>query len=133
MNALSLSGRLTKDFEFVKNVAKSSLAVETWDKKTFFVDLVAFKNTAEYIVKCKLTKGTLVAVDGELNVNKYNDKIYVQCIVKDITIIGKKKDVADDEVKIVESGASLGQPSGDVNISDDVVSIDDVTDDDLPF
>ena len=133
MNALSLSGRLTKDFEFVKNVAKSSLAVETWDKKVFYVDLVAFKNTAEYIIKCKLTKGTLVAVDGELNVNKYNDKNYVQCIIKDIAIISKKKDVADNEVKIVESGASLSQPSGDVDISDDVVSIDDVTDDDLPF
>ena len=131
MNALSISGRLTKNFEFSKGVAKSGLAVDTWDKKTFFIDLVAFKSTAEYIIKGKYTKGSLVVVDGELSINKYNDKIYVQCIVKNIELVDKKDDIVEEDIKVVQSGAEMGLPTSDKEVVDEPnINIEDS---DLPF
>ena len=127
-NSLCLGGNLTRDFTFNKGIATSGIAVSTWDKKTFFVDLVAFKNSADYIIKNKFKKGEKVVVSGELNINTYNDKKYVQCIIKEIQRFSKK---TDDDVVLVESGASLGQPTGDIDVSDDV-SVD-MVDDDLPF
>lgn len=138
INNLSLSGHLVKGFELNKGVAKSSIAINTWDKKTFYVDLVAFKQTAEYIMKGKYQKGELVVIGGELNVNTYNEKKYVQCIVRDIDRIGKAN---GDDVEIVESGASLGDPKeNDVSdeevatiVKEDEVNIDDEDNLDLPF
>lgn len=127
INSLSLSGHLVRDFELIKGIAKSSIAINTWDKKTFYVDLVAFKNTAEYIIKAKFKKGELIVVSGELNINSYNDKKYTQCIVKEINRFAKPK---DDE-PLIESGASLGQPTGDIDVSDDEPI--DINEDNLPF
>lgn len=133
INSLSLSGHLVKDFELIKGIAKSSIAINTWDKKTFYVDLIAFKNTAEYIIKAKFKKGELIVVSGELYVNSYNEKKYTQCIVNEINRFAKPKDdeiVVDDE-PLIESGASLGQPTGDIDVSDDEPI--DINDDSLPF
>lgn len=134
MNSLSLSGNLTRDFELNKGVAKCGIAINTWDKKTFFVDLIAFRQTAEYIAKGKYKKGDLVVVSGELNVNKYNDKVYVQCVVKDIERFSKKK--ADDDVEIVEENVVSFSDPKENDVSDqelasaDLINVDD---DDLPF
>ena len=130
MNSLTLSGNLTRDFEFNKGVAKSGLAVSTWDKKTFFIDVVAFKQNAEYIIKQKFGKGDLVVASGELNINTYNEKKYVQFIVREIDRFSKKK---DDDVEIVnepkESGVGLGEPK-EAEVKDEEIEI---TTDDLPF
>ena len=131
MNSLTLSGNLTRDFEFKNGVAKSGLAVSTWDKKTFFIDLVAFKQSADYIIKQKFKKGDLIVASGELNINTYNEKKYVQFIVREIDRFSKKKD--EDDVEIVDepkvSGVGLGEPK-EAEIKDEEIEI---SNDDLPF
>ena len=129
MNVLILSGRLTKNFELYKGVAKSSIAVDTFDKKTMFVDITAFKANAEYCAKY-LRKGEMVVVEGELNIFKKDDKTYVSCAIRNIQGGGKKKDDVDDDVKLTPSGAQMGLPTGDKDVADDPIKIDD---DDLPF
>jgi len=129
MNLLILSGRLTKNFELSKGVAKSSIAVDVFKDKTMFVDITAFKANAEYCAKY-LRKGEMVVVEGELNIYKKDDKTFVSCIVRSIQGGGKKKDDVEDDVKLVPSGVEMGLPTGDKDVADDPISIED---DDLPF
>lgn len=121
MNALILSGRLTRDFELNNGVARSSIAVDTFKGDTMFVDISVFKGSADFCVKY-LRKGDLVLVDGSLNIFKKDTKVYVSCCVSSIQSVGsrKKDEIVDDEPMVVEENQ--------VNTNDDVVS-----DEDLPF
>lgn len=119
MNILILQGNLTRDFELKNGVAKTSIAVKNY-KGTLFVDLVAFKNVAENCVKFN-RKGDAVVVEGELDINKYQDKTYVSCVITRISTIGKKKET-EEMPKTIH-----GEP---VEKAEEIASI---SDDDLPF
>ena len=80
MNKVVLMGRLTKDVE--KKMTKNkkeiycfTLAVpRKLDKETVdFVDCIAFSKLGEIIEKYT-SKGTKIIVNGELNINHYEDK-----------------------------------------------------------
>lgn len=83
LNTITLMGRLTKDPELRNTaqgtaVASFSLAVERdyapngGSKETDFIDIVAWRSTAEFVSKY-FSKGQLVAVTGRLQIRDWTD------------------------------------------------------------
>ena len=82
VNRIVLVGRLTRDPEsqYTTNgiaIAKFGMAVdrftknpETGEKETDFIDIVAFRRTAEFVTQY-ITKGRLVAVEGRLQIRSW--------------------------------------------------------------
>lgn len=84
LNHIVLMGRLTRDPEVRHTasglpVASFTLAVDRdfaqkgAEKQTDFINIVAWRNTAEFVGKY-FTKGQLVAVSGRLQVRDWTDK-----------------------------------------------------------
>lgn len=84
LNHITLMGRLTRDPElrFTQNsvaVASFSLAVDRdyapkgQDKETDFIDIVAWRHTAEFVSKY-FAKGSLVVVSGRLQIRDWTDR-----------------------------------------------------------
>ena len=96
LNQLTLLGNITKDFVNKNGNAYSSLAVNTFKGETMYVDIVAFKGTAEYCLNF-IRKGAKVIVNGSLMVNKYQDKTYVQCSVREIINLNNKNNKVQEE------------------------------------
>lgn len=84
LNHVSIMGRLTRDPELRRTqsgiaVASFTLAVDRdfgakdGEKETDFVDVVAWKNTAEFVHKY-FSKGRMAIVAGRLQVRGWTDK-----------------------------------------------------------
>lgn len=81
LNKVILMGRLTADPELRHTqsnipVTSFTLAVDRTfgqDKQTDFLDIVAWRNTAEFVDKW-FSKGMLVAVSGKLQTRTWEDK-----------------------------------------------------------
>ena len=85
LNHIVLMGRLTRDPELRHTgsglaVVSFSLAVdrdfgnrETGDRETDFIDIVAWRNTAEFVSKY-FTKGRMAVVSGRLQIRNWTDK-----------------------------------------------------------
>lgn len=80
LNKIVLQGRFTKDPELRRTpqgteVASFSIACDRGgkDKGCDFVDIVAWRNTAEFISKY-FRKGDMVLLEGRLQVRTYQDK-----------------------------------------------------------
>ena len=85
LNHIVLMGRLTRDPELRRTgtgiaVASFSIAVdrdfgskETGEKETDFIDIVAWRNTAEFVSKY-FTKGRMAVVSGRLQIRTRNHK-----------------------------------------------------------
>ena len=84
LNKIILMGRLTRDPELRRTqtgtaVASFSLAVDRdykakgAEKETDFIDIVAWRNTAEFVSKY-FAKGRMAVVEGRLQVRAYTDK-----------------------------------------------------------
>lgn len=85
LNRIVLMGRLTRDPELRHTqtgtaVASFSLAVDrdfksrdTGEKTTDFIDVVAWRNTAEFAAKY-LTKGRMAVVEGRLQIRDWTDR-----------------------------------------------------------
>lgn len=84
LNHIVLMGRLTRDPELRRTtsgtpVATFSIAVdrdfksENGEKETDFVDIVAWRNTAEFVSKY-FTKGRMAVVSGRLQLRTWTDK-----------------------------------------------------------
>ena len=84
LNHIVLMGRLTRDPELRRTgsgvaVASFSLAVDRdyaaqgAEKETDFVDIVAWRNTAEFVSKY-FTKGRMAVVSGRLQIRNWQDK-----------------------------------------------------------
>lgn len=84
LNHIVLMGRLTRDPELRRTgsgiaVASFSLAVDRdfggqgTEKETDFIDIVAWRNTAEFVSKY-FTKGRMAVVSGRLQIRVWNDK-----------------------------------------------------------
>ena len=147
LNKVILMGRLTRDPELRStpsgvNVVSFTLAVDRdfarqgEEKKTDFINIVAWRNTADFVAKY-FTKGQLVAVSGRLQVRSWDD-----------AQSGQKRyatDVVADEVFFAESKKSAGAapqdsfqglvPPADNGAGFDTTSVAGFTtaDEDLPF
>ena len=84
LNHIVLMGRLTRDPELRRTqsgtaVASFALAVDRdfkgddGEKKTDFIDIVAWRNTAEFVSKY-FTKGRMAVVEGRLQIRPWTDK-----------------------------------------------------------
>jgi len=104
-NHVVLIGRITRDPETSfstkgTQLAKFSLAVSrTYNDETDFFSCVAFGKTAEFVGNY-LTKGRLVCVDGEIQINKWEKdgekKTYPSIVCKQIVALEKKDQAAKD-------------------------------------
>jgi len=147
MNHIVIMGRLTRDPELrhIPNgaaVASFTLAVDRGftpkdgsDKQTDFIDIVAWRNTAEFVSKY-FVKGQMAAVTGRLQIRDWTDKD------------GNKRrsaEVIADNIYFTESKKSREASFGPVDTRDDysagfstpVASSEfselDMDDGDLPF
>ena len=114
LNHIVLMGRLTRDPEIRHTqaglpVASFSLAVErdygqrgTNERQTDFIDIVAWRSTAEFVGKY-FTKGQLVAVSGRLQIRDWTDNNG-----------GKRRsaEVVADNVYFAEAKRDRSQQSG---------------------
>ena len=84
LNKIIIMGRLTRDPELRRTgsgtaVTSMTLAVDrdfksqSGEKETDFIDVVAWKNTAEFVSKY-FTKGRMAVVEGRLQVRDWTDK-----------------------------------------------------------
>ena len=85
LNHIVLMGRLTRDPELRRTqssipVVSFTLAVDRdfssrdgGERQTDFIDIVAWRNTAEFVSKY-FTKGRMAVVSGKLQIRQYNDK-----------------------------------------------------------
>ena len=85
LNHIVLMGRLTRDPELRRTgsgvpVASFTVAVdrdfgsrEGGEKETDFIDIVAWRNTAEFVSKY-FAKGRMAVVSGRLQIRNWNDK-----------------------------------------------------------
>lgn len=83
LNHITIMGRLTRDPEMRRTnsgtaVASFTIACErdfgnNGEKETDFVDVVAWRNTGEFVSKY-FTKGRMAVVSGRLQIRAWNDK-----------------------------------------------------------
>ena len=84
LNKIILMGRLTRDPELRRTqsgtaVTSFSLAVDrdfksqAGEKETDFIDIVAWRNTAEFVSKY-FTKGRMAVVEGRLQIRDWTDR-----------------------------------------------------------
>ena len=84
LNHIVIMGRITKDLELRQtgggvSVTSFTVAVDRdfrgqdGEKQTDFIDVTAWRNTAEFACKY-LGKGRMVVVDGKLQFNEWKDK-----------------------------------------------------------
>ena len=85
LNKIIIMGRLTKDVELRRTgtgVAVASFTIacdrdfadkQSGEKETDFIDVVAWKNTAEFVYKY-FSKGRMAVVSGRLQIRSWTDK-----------------------------------------------------------
>jgi len=84
LNKIILMGRLTRDPELRRTqsgnaVTSFAIAVDrdfksqSGEKETDFIDIVAWRNTAEFVSKY-FTKGRMAVVEGRLQIRDWTDK-----------------------------------------------------------
>ena len=113
LNKIILMGRLTRDPELRRTgtgtaVTSFSLAVDrdfksqSGEKETDFIDIVAWRSTAEFVSKY-FTKGRMAVVEGRLQIRDWTDKDG-----------GKRRsaEVVADNVYFVDSKRDGGDSSG---------------------
>ncbi len=133
-NRIVLIGRLTKDPELSyaqtgTAVCKCAVAVDrefSKNNEADFIPLVAFAKTAE-TMKNFLHKGSLILVEGSLNIDKYDDrdgnkKTFTKVVVNRFNFMEKKNassgsDVDGHSEKKTEETVFFGS---DENTSDDI-------------
>lgn len=110
MNNICLIGRIVKDAE-VKNLEKNNLISFTIavprkinKEKSSFINVNVFRK--EDKLSKYLTKGTQVAISGELQVDNVKDnagnyKTFTKVVAEDLTLLGSgKKETKDNNLNI---------------------------------
>ncbi|MEG1404802.1 MAG: single-stranded DNA-binding protein [Oscillospiraceae bacterium] len=118
LNHINLMGRLTRDPELRYTqsgtaVASFTLAVdrdfaskESGEKQTDFIDIVAWRQTGEFVSKY-FTKGSMAVVSGRLQIREWQDKE------------GGKRRNAEVVAENVYFGESKRREGGDTSYRDD--------------
>ncbi|MCQ2911329.1 MAG: single-stranded DNA-binding protein [Clostridia bacterium] len=137
MNKVELMGRLTRDPEvsYSSNdsamaVARFSLAINrsrSKDNAVDFINCVAFGKTGEFVGKY-FTKGQMMALSGNIQVNPYTDKdgnkrTSTNVVAEEVFFTGGKSDNANASAPAMDNGASMDGFYADAEAADD----------DLPF
>lgn len=140
LNRTIIMGRLTRDPELRRTqsgtaVASFALAVErdfkgrdTGEKAADFIDIVAWRQTAEFISRY-FTKGRLAVVEGRLQTRSYEDKSgnkrkAVEVLADNVYFADSRKDGGSTPSPAAYE-APAGKPGEFAELSDD--------DGELPF
>lgn len=107
LNLVVLTGRLTTDPE-IKFTQQNSVAVTSFtiavqrkysagqEKATDFINIVAWRNTAEFICKY-FKKGKMIAIEGSIQVRNYEDnegnkRKAFEIVASAVDFVGNKDD-----------------------------------------
>ena len=123
LNKIFIMGRLTRDPELRRTqsgtpVTSFSLAVDrdyktqSGEKETDFIDVVAWRATAEFVAKY-FTKGRMAVVEGRLQIRDWTDKeggkrVAIEIVADNIYFGDSKRDGAGD----FGGAPAYGAPSG---------------------
>jgi single-strand DNA-binding protein len=126
MKTITIAGNIGKDAELRSTqggdkVAGFSVAVESREgreKTTIWFDVSIWGKRAEALAQY-LTKGTRVAVSGDLGKREYEGKTYLTVKADQVTLLGGGQRVDDSGYSA--GSASYGSPASDV------------PDDEIPF
>lgn len=129
LNKIFIMGRITKDPELRRTdsgaaVTSFSLAVDrdfkgqNGEKETDFIDVVAWRSTAEFVAKY-FAKGRMAVVEGRLQIRSWKDKD------------GNKRSKAEVVADNVYFADSKKQESGNSYATSGFTEIEE--DDDFPF
>ena len=148
LNKIFLMGRLTRDPELKRTqsgtaVTSFSLAVDrdfksqNGDKETDFIDVVAWRNTAEFVSK-HFTKGRMAVVEGRLQIRDYTDrdgnKRRAAEVIADQVYFGdSKKESGGSAYGGAPAGNGYAAPAGGYNSGHSEFAEIGEEDGDLPF
>ena len=138
-NLVVLTGRLTADPE-LKNtpngvsVTSFSIAVDRKykqgeEKQTDFINIVAWRQTAEFISKY-FSKGSMIGIEGAIQTRRYQDKdgnnrTAFEVVANNVQFIeSKRSEGVDESLPSQNQNSSYGKNNDFVEVN---------TDDDLPF
>ena len=139
MNKVELMGRLTRDPEVTYSSNDSSMAIARFslavnrsrskEQQADFINCVAFGKTGEFVGKY-FTKGQMMALSGNIQVNPYTDKdgnkrTSTNVVAEEVFFTGGKSENP-------QGGASMPQMDNAANI-DGFYADAEAADDDLPF
>ena len=140
LNKIIIMGRLTRDPELRRTgsgtaVTSFSLACDrdfksqSGDKETDFIEVVAWKNTAEFVSKY-FSKGRMAVVDGRLQIRDWTDKsgnkrTTAEVVADNVYFADSKRSESNDNQK-----ENFNALSG--RLSDDFVPISE-EDGEIPF
>ena len=140
LNKIIIMGRLTRDPELRRTgsgtaVTSFSLACDrdfksqSGDKETDFIEVVAWKNTAEFVSKY-FSKGRMALVDGRLQIRDWTDKAgnkrtTAEVVAENVYFADSKRSESNDNQK-----ENFNALSG--RLSDDFVPISE-EDGEIPF
>ena len=144
LNCVVLLGRLTADPELRStssgvSVARFRIAVDRAyarpgeEKQTDFIPVTAWRNTADFVSKY-FRKGSMIAVQGELRMNTYQDKTTGQnrttyeVMANSVSFTGSK---AESGTGMPGSGENNNAASYSNANTEDFSTV--VEDDDFPF
>ena len=147
LNRITLMGRLTRDPELRRTqsgtaVTSFSLAVDrdyktqSGEKETDFIDVVAWRSTAEFVAKY-FTKGRMAVVEGRLQIRDWKDKDgnnrrSAEVVADNIDFGDSKRDGAGSDYAAPAYGAPMGGYSAPMGGPSAFAEIDE-EDGDLPF
>ena len=134
LNHIILMGRLTRDPELRRTgigvaVASFTVAVDRdfsgkdSEKKTDFIDCVAWRQTGEFISKY-FTKGRMIVVDGRLEMRDWTDKEgnkrrTAEVIVANAYFGDSKRDTEQTSASPNYGGYASNAPASDFAMLDD--------------
>lgn len=142
INRVVLMGRLTADPEL--KMTNTGISVTTFriaverayvkqgeQRQTDFIDVVAWRSTAEFVCR-NFNKGSLVAVDGQIQTRNYQTKdgqsrTAVEVVADNVSFTGERRDHADEPV--VTQPTYQRQPT----ITETQYQGGELYDDDLPW
>lgn len=145
LNHITLMGRLTRDVELRRTgsgvaVASFTVAVDrdiankqTGEKEVDFIDIVAWRSTAEFVSKY-FSKGRMAVVSGRLQIRNWTDKDgnkrrTAEVLADSVYFGDSKKDDSTGQAQNYNSG--VGHYGGTAPASDFAALDDD--DAELPF
>ncbi|MBR0112127.1 MAG: single-stranded DNA-binding protein [Clostridia bacterium] len=144
LNCAAIVGRLVADPELHKtntgvSVCSFTVAVDRSfvrqgeERQADFIDIVAWRNTAEFICRY-FTKGSLIAIDGSIQTRNYEDRNgnkrkSTEIIANNVHFCGPK---AGDSNGGRMEGAAVYQPEPSFSTVDEG-DFKEIPEDDLPF
>lgn len=149
LNKVFLQGRLVADPELRHTQSGTAVATfriavdrdfkdrETGEKKTDFINIVAWRHTGEFVSRF-FTKGRMALVEGRMQIREYTDREGIKRYATDVVAANvyfgdSKRDGDDRERAPATTDAYSGSYQVGGNYQDQFADLTDDDDGELPF